>query len=66
MAEQRVYLGNSNHKRANVSQEWTKKEVEEYSKCMNDPQYFIENYIMIVSLDEGLVPFKMCDFQKEM
>jgi hypothetical protein len=61
-----VYLGNPNLKRANVSQEWTKKEVEEYSKCMNDPQYFIENYIMIVSLDEGLVPFKMYDFQKEM
>jgi hypothetical protein len=61
-----VYLGNPNLKRANVSQEWTKKEVQEYAKCMNDPQYFIENYIMIVSLDEGLVPFKMYDFQKEM
>ena len=57
-----VYLGNPNLKRANVSQEWTKKEVQEYAKCMNDPQYFIENYIMIVSLDEGLVPFKMYDF----
>jgi len=66
MTEQGVYLGNPNLKRANVSQEWTKKEVQEYSKCMNDPQYFIENYIMIVSLDEGLVPFKMYDFQKEM
>tara|TARA_R110002110_G_scaffold177859_1_gene382390 strand:- start:298 stop:459 length:162 start_codon:yes stop_codon:yes gene_type:complete len=53
MAEQGVYLGNPNLKRANVSQEWTKKEVQEYAKCMNDPQYFIENYIMIVSLDEG-------------
>ena len=60
------YLGNPNLKKANVSQEWTKKEVQEYAKCMNDPQYFIENYIMIVSLDEGLVPFKMYDFQKEM
>ena len=60
------YLGNPNLKKANVSQEWTKEEVQEYSKCMNDPQYFIENYIMIVSLDEGLVPFKMYDFQKEM
>jgi hypothetical protein len=66
MSEQGVYLGNPNLKRANVSQEWTKKEVEEYSKCMKDPLYFIQNYIMIVSLDEGLVPFKMYDFQKEM
>ena len=61
-----AYLGNPLLKRANVSQEWTKKEVQEYAKCMNYPQYFIENYIMIVSLDEGLVPFKMYDFQKEM
>jgi len=66
MAEQSVYLGNPNLKRANVSQEWTKKEVEEYSKCMKDPLYFIQTYIRIVSLDEGLVPFKLYDFQKEM
>ena len=33
---------------------------------MNDPQYFIENYIMIVSFDEGLVPFNMYDFQRNM
>jgi hypothetical protein len=66
MSEQGVYLGNPNLKRANVSQEWTKKEVEEYSKCMKDPLYFIQTYIRIVSLDEGLVPFKMYDFQKEM
>ena len=60
------YLGNPNLKKANVSQEWTKEELQEYKKCMDNPQYFIENYIMIVSLDEGLVPFKMYDFQKEM
>jgi len=66
MSEQGVYLGNPNLKRANVPQEWTKKEVEEYSKCMKDPLYFIQTYIRIVSLDEGLVPFKMYDFQKEM
>ncbi len=60
------YLGNPNLKKANVQQEWTKEELQEYKRCMDDPQYFIENYIMIVSLDEGLVPFKMYDFQKEM
>ena len=60
------YLGNPNLKKANVQREWTKEELQEYKRCMDDPQYFIENYIMIVSLDEGLVPFKMYDFQKEM
>jgi hypothetical protein len=61
-----VYLGNPNLKKANVQQSWTKEEVEEYTKCMKDPQYFIESYIKIVSLDEGLIPFKLYDFQKEM
>lgn len=61
-----VYLGNPNLKKANVAQEWTKEEVEEYAKCMKDPIYFIQHYIKIVSLDEGLVPFQLYDFQKEM
>ena len=61
-----TYLGNPNLKRANITQEWTKEEIEEYAKCMKDPQYFIEYYIKIVSLDEGLIPFKLYDFQKEM
>ena len=59
-----VYLGNPNLKKANVSQEWTKEEVKEYTKCMDNPQYFIETYVKIVSLDEGLIPFKMYSFQK--
>ena len=61
-----VYLGNPNLKRANVQQQWTKEQVEEFSLCMKDPIYFIKNYIKIVSLDEGLVPFDLYDFQKEM
>ena len=65
MTEQ-VYLGNPNLKRANVQQEWTKEELQEYQRCMKDPLYFIQTYVRIVSLDEGLVPFKMYDFQKEM
>ena len=61
-----TYLGNPNLKKANVTQEWTQQEVAEYTKCMKDPLYFIQSYIKIVSLDEGLVPFKLYDFQKEM
>ena len=61
-----TYLGNPNLKRANVQQEWTKKELLEYKKCMDDPLYFIQTYVKIVSLDEGLIPFKMYNFQKEM
>ena len=61
-----TYLGNPNLKKANVQQSWTKKELQEYATCMEDPIYFIQNYVKIVSLDEGLVPFKMYSFQKEM
>jgi len=64
--EYNVYKRNPNLKKSNIQQEWSKEEVEEYTKCMKDPVYFIENYMKIVSLDEGLIPFKLYDFQKEM
>ena len=35
-------------------------------RCKEDPVYFTRNYVKIVSLDEGLVPFKMSDFQEEL
>ena len=61
-----TYLGNPNLKKANVQQQWTKKQVQEYARCMEAPLYFIQNYVRIISLDEGLIPFKMYPFQKEM
>ena len=60
------YLGNPNLKKANVKVEWTEKQLLEYKKCMDNPQYFIEEYVKIISLDEGLIQFKMYPFQKEM
>ncbi len=65
MASDQVYLGNPLLKKANVAQEFTKEQVEEYIKCKDDPIYFVKNHVKIVSLDEGLVPFKMWDFQEE-
>ena len=61
-----VYLGNPNLKRANVQIEFTPKQIKEYARCMEDPAYFIENYIKIVSIDEGLVPFQLYPFQRDM
>ena len=66
MASDQIYLGNPLLKKANVKQDFTKKQIEEYVKCANDPIYFTKNYVKIVSLDEGLVPFKMWDFQEEL
>ena len=61
-----VYLGNPNLKKANIAQSFTKEEIQEYLKCADDPVYFIREYIKIVSLDEGVIPFTMYDFQAEM
>jgi len=65
-SDQNQYLGNPNLKKANVPVEFTKEQIEEYQKCMEDPVYFIQEYMKIVSLDEGLVPFEMYDFQQNM
>ena len=64
--KQEIYLGNPNLKKANVNTEFTKKQVAEYMKCAQDPVYFIRQYIKIVSLDEGVIPFDMYDFQEGM
>jgi len=65
-ASDNQYLGNPNLKKTNVPFEYTEDQIAEYAKCMKDPLYFIQTYMRIVSLDEGLVPFNMYNFQKEM
>lgn len=59
------YLGNTNLKPAGVKVDFTKKQVEEYLKCAADPIYFAKNYIKVVSLDKGIIPFDLYDFQEE-
>ena len=53
------YLGNENLKSSGVDIQFTQEQIEEYLKCKEDPVYFAKNYIKIISLDEGIVPFKM-------
>lgn len=60
------YRANPNLKRCGVQIEYTQEQLEEYIKCSEDPIYFIENYIKIVHVDRGIVPFKLYDFQKRM
>ena len=65
MAKNDVYLGNPNLKKAGTELQFTKKQINEWVKCKSDPVYFATNYIKIISLDEGLVPFDMYDFQRK-
>lgn len=61
-----VYLGNPNLKKANTKISFTKKQIQEWIDCENNPVYFAKKYIKIISLDEGLVPFEMYDFQENL
>ena len=61
-----VYLGNPNLKKANAKIEFTSDQIEEFLKCQRDPVYFAQNYIKIVNVDEGLVPFEMWPFQEKL
>jgi hypothetical protein len=61
-----VYLGNPNLKKANVAVEFSQDQVLEFIKCKQDPVYFAKNYIKIVSLDYGEIPFKMYPFQEKL
>jgi len=61
-----IYLGNKNLKSAGVPIEFTQEQVLEYVKVARNPQYFIQTYVKIVSVDDGLIPFKTWDFQNTM
>ena len=61
-----VYLGNPLLKKANTKIEFTQEQIQEFIKCKNDPVYFARNYLKIVSVDEGLVPFNMYKFQEKL
>lgn len=60
------YLGNVNVKRDGVVTQFTEEQIIEYKKCMDDPAYFAQTYCKVISLDKGLVDFKLYPYQKEM
>ena len=59
------YHGNPNLKPLAYQHDFSKEEIAEYVKCKDDPVYFIENYVKIITLDKGLQPFKLYPCQKE-
>lgn len=65
MNEKKSYLGNLNLKPTNVPINFTEEQVQEYIKCSEDPNYFIQKYIKIINVDKGLIPFEMYDFQRK-
>lgn len=60
------YRDNSLLKRAGIQISYTQEQIDEYLKCSVDPIYFAAKYIKIVNVDQGLIPFNMWNFQKDM
>ena len=61
-----AYKSNPLIKQRGVQYDFTKEQVEEIIKCSNDPEYFLTNYIKVISLDDGIVPFHPYPFQQKL
>ena len=59
----RTYNGNNNLKRAGEKISFTEDNMREWIRCKSDPIYFINTYCKIISLDDGIVPFKTYEYQ---
>jgi len=60
------YLGNPKLKRSGVQVEYTNEQLIEITRCIKDPVYFIKNYVKIVNVDLGLIPFDIWNLQEDM
>lgn len=59
------YLGNPHLKKVNMPVSLTEEEVREFVKCAEDPIYFIERYVKIITLDKGFVSINLYPFQRQ-
>lgn len=61
-----TYLGNSQLKDINVKIQFTEYRKQEFFKCAEDPIYFITKYIQVFTVDNGIQPFTLWDFQQKL
>jgi len=59
------YRNNPKLKPPGVEIPYTKEQLEEYVKCANDPVYFCSKYVKVKTLDKGVMPFKLYDYQEK-
>ena len=60
------YKGNPALKGRGEQHEFTPDQVKEFIKCSQDPEYFLTNYIKVISLDDGIIPFHPYPFQQKL
>lgn len=63
---QNLYLGNEKLKKAGVKIGFTPEQQVEWIRCKLDQEYFIRNYVKIVSTSEGIINMQPFDYQLEM
>ena len=60
------YKGDPNLVRIGSTFEYTTLHKLEYIKCMKNCKYFTKKYIKIVSIDEGIIPFRLYKYQEQL
>jgi hypothetical protein len=58
------YRNNPKLKLPGVELQYTEEQLKEYVRCAKDPVYFCEKYIKVKTLDKGIVPFNLYQYQK--
>jgi hypothetical protein len=68
MTQDWYYSANENilRGRLKLENEYTVLQKLEWIKCRDSVIYFIEKYVQIISIDDGVIPFIMYDYQKEL
>lgn len=59
------YLRNPKLKRVGITVPLSQEQKDEYTRCFNDAEYFIEHYVRIITLDHGLVNINLYPYQKD-
>jgi hypothetical protein len=59
------YRNNPKLKPPGIELQYTKEQLEEYIKCAKDPVYFCNKYIKVKTLDKGIMPFELYDYQQK-
>lgn len=65
--EEEIFYNNDSSLPAQGSKHrYTDAELKEFVKCYNDPAYFIKNYVKIINLNNGVVPFTLYPYQEKL
>lgn len=60
------YQGNQNIVRRSARFEYSLMQKLEYIKCMKNVKYFARKYVKIISIDDGVIPFNLYEFQEDL